>query len=132
MSPTQNTHLIAVLDEDPAICSHTEQLVRSHRMQARSFTSGGEFLALLHDDTSFKPDCVILEVQIGDVSGLEVQLQLSWIRVRTPVIFVTSSCERWIREEALAAGAVRFFNKPLDAARLIAAVHSAIISRLDC
>jgi FixJ family two-component response regulator len=100
-------------------------------MQAKTFTSGRVFLALLYSDSSFRPDCVILDVQLDDVSGLEVQLQLSWIRARTPIIFVAYAEEDWVREEALSAGATHFLNKPVDADELMAAVHSAVVRRLD-
>jgi FixJ family two-component response regulator len=61
---------------------------------------------------SFEPDCVILDVQMPGLNGLQVQERLTRIRRDIPVIFITGADDVWIREQALTSGAVAFFYKP--------------------
>jgi len=63
---------------------------------------------------SFQPDCVVLDVQMPGMSGLQVQEQLSSSGNRLPVIFITAHDEAGVRERALAAGAVAFLRKPFN------------------
>jgi FixJ family two-component response regulator len=118
--------LIAIVDDDVQICRSMERLIAAFGLQAYTFTSGEDFLDLLNTTPSFKPDCVILDVQMPGMNGLAVQSQLRCLRPGTPVIFVSGSLDRRIAEEAQAAGAVVFFHKPFAGETLIAAVRSAL------
>ena len=118
--------LIAIVDDDVEVCRSMKRLVAAFGLQAYTFTSGEDFLDLLNTTPSFKPDCVILDVQMPGMNGLTVQLQLGRTRPGTPVIFVSGSLDRKVSEEAQAAGALVFFHKPFAAEALIAAVRSAL------
>ena len=122
----RNKPLIAIVDDDVEVCRSIKRLVSAFGLEAYTFTSGEEFLDLLDTTPSFKPDCVILDVQMPGMNGLAVQRQLARIRAATPVIFVSGSLDRRISEEAQAAGAIVFFHKPFAAESLIAAVRSAL------
>ena len=71
-------------------------------------------------------DCVILDVQMPGVNGLQVQERLKREGNRLPIIFITAHDEVNVREQALAAGAVAFMRKPFDAELLIKTLHAAI------
>jgi FixJ family two-component response regulator len=122
----RNKPLIAIVDDDVEVCRSMERLLAAFGLKAYTFTSGEDFLDLLNTAPSFKPDCVILDVQMRGINGLAVQLQLGRIRPGTPVIFVSGTVDRKVSEEAQAAGAIVFFHKPFAAEALIAAVRSAL------
>jgi FixJ family two-component response regulator len=106
--------LIAIVDDDESVRRALKRLARSLGMDAESFTAGREFIDLLGAMPSFQPDCVILDVQMPGMNGLEVQEQLAQSGSRLPVIFITAHDEVGARERALAAGAVAFLRKPFD------------------
>jgi FixJ family two-component response regulator len=91
-----------------------KRLVRSLGMEAQTFGSGREFTDLLESMPSFQPDCVVLDVQMPGMSGLQVQDQLTSSGSRLPVIFITAHDEAGVRDRALAAGAVAFLRKPFN------------------
>jgi FixJ family two-component response regulator len=91
-----------------------KRLVRSLGMEAQTFGSGGEFTDLLESMPSFQPDCVVLDVQMPGMSGLQVQDQLTSSGSCLPVIFITAHDEAGVRDRALAAGAVAFLRKPFN------------------
>ena len=91
-----------------------KRLMRSLKMDAETFTSGREFLDLVEAMPSFHPDCVVLDLQMPGLNGLEVQERLARIGSRLPVIFITAHDEAGLRDRALAAGAVAFLRKPFN------------------
>ena len=91
-----------------------KRLMRALEMDAETFTSGQKFLDLVEAMPSFHPDCVVLDVQMPGLNGLEVQERLAKSRNPLPVIFITAHDEAGVRERALAAGAVAFLRKPFD------------------
>lgn len=83
-------------------------------MDAETFHSGQALLDLLESMPSFRPDSVILDVQMPEMNGLDVQARLAASGRPLPVIFITAHDEVGIREKALAAGAVAFLRKPFN------------------
>jgi FixJ family two-component response regulator len=112
MGSNKTRPVIAIVDDDVSVCRTMKRLVRLLGMDADTFTSGQGFLDLLEVMPTFEPDCVILDVQMPGLNGLQVQEHLTRIRRDIPVIFITGADEVWIREQALAAGAVAFLCKP--------------------
>jgi FixJ family two-component response regulator len=106
--------LIAIVDDDESVCRAIRRLVRSLAMDAEIFSSGRQFLDLLHAMPSFQPDCVILDVQMPGMNGLEVQELLSESGKKFPLIFITAHDEVGVREKALNGGALAFLRKPFD------------------
>jgi FixJ family two-component response regulator len=104
--------LIAIVDDDEYVCRAMKRLVRSLGMEADEFTSGEEFIKVLEAMPWLKIDCVVLDVQMPNVNGLEVQERLARIRNHIPIIFMTAHDEATIRQRALAAGAAAFLRKP--------------------
>jgi FixJ family two-component response regulator len=118
--------LIAIVDDDESVCRAVRRLVRSLAMNAQTFNSGQDFLDLLHAMPSFDPDCLILDVQMQGINGLDVQEQLTKRGKMIPVIFITAHDEVGVREKALAAGAVAFLRKPFNDELLIKTMDQAM------
>ena len=111
--------MIAIVDDDESVCRAIRRLVRSLGMQADTFTSGQEFVEMLDGVPWVHVDCVVLDIQMPGMTGLEVQERLARSGHLLPVIFITAHDEVGMRERALAAGAVAFIRKPFNDELLI-------------
>jgi FixJ family two-component response regulator len=116
--------LVAVVDDDESVNRSTKRLLRSAGIESESFSSGDAFLQMCVATPSFRPDCVILDVQMPGLNGLQVQQRLAGSGL--PVIFITAHDETGVREQALAAGAMAFLRKPFDDEIFIGAVRAAL------
>jgi FixJ family two-component response regulator len=115
--------MIAVVDDDEAVRASTANLIRSLGFDADLFASGEElFRSHRIDDTC----CVITDVQMPGMTGLELQRLLLASRHTMPIIFITAYPDERTRRDALAAGAVGFFSKPFDSAALIGCIENAL------
>jgi FixJ family two-component response regulator len=95
-------------------------------MDAETFTSGLEFISVLETTPSFDVDCVVLDVQIPGLNGMEVNERLAGFNSRLPVIFITAYDEPGAAERALASGAVAFLRKPFNDELLIETLRVAL------
>ena len=111
---SKSNPLIAIVDDDESVCRAISRLVRSLGMEANAFASGREFIDRIETVPSFQPDCVVLDVQMPGMNGLEVQERLARSGNRLPVIFITAHDDAGARDRALAAGAVAFLHKPFN------------------
>jgi len=118
--------LIAIVDDDESVCRAIKRLLRSLGLEAQIFTSGQAFLDVIEATPSFQPDCVILDVQMPGLNGLEVQERLAKNAGWLPVIFITAHDVVGVRERALAAGAVALLRKPFNDELLISTVRAAL------
>ena len=118
--------LIAIVDDDESVRRAIKRLVRSLGMTAETFSSGQEFIDLTEAMPSFQPDCVVLDVQMPGVNGLEVQDYLAHSRSGLPVIFITAHDELGVRERAIAGGAVAFLRKPFNDELFIKTLRAAM------
>jgi FixJ family two-component response regulator len=118
--------LIAIVDDDESVCRAVRRLVRSLSMDGETFSSGQQFLDLVDAMPSFRPDCLVLDVQMPGMNGLEVQDRLATSGNAVPVIFITAHDEVGVREKALAAGAVAFLRKPFDDNLFIKTLEAAL------
>jgi FixJ family two-component response regulator len=114
---------ISIVDDDASVRAATDNLLSSHGYLVRTFASAEEFLQSpsLHDCT-----CVVADVQMPGMSGLEL---LTYMRAQgylTPVIFITAFPEESVRASALKAGAICFLAKPFAAPALIDCVETAL------
>lgn len=114
--------LIAIVDDDERIRASLENLIRSVGFRARAFPSAQSFLASPDLDTA----CLILDVRMPRMSGVELREQLVSSPARVPIIFVTSHVDENVRVRALDAGAVAFMYKPFRDDDLLEAVDSAL------
>jgi FixJ family two-component response regulator len=116
-----NKLLIAVVDDDAAIRKALRRLLSSADMNVATFDSGQAFLDSLANQA---PDCLILDLHMPGISGLELLQGLSRIDVLVPTIVITAYDERAM--ECLAAGAQVYLRKPVDDNVLLSAIESAI------
>ena len=116
-----NKLLIAVVDDDAAIRKALRRLLLSADMDVATFDSGQAFLDSLANQS---PDCLILDLHMPGISGLELLQGLSRIDVVVPTIVITAYDERAM--ECLAAGAQVYLRKPVDDRVLLSAIESAI------
>ncbi len=103
-----------------------ERLVRSLGMAAETYASSEDFLNQIESLPSFHLDCVILDVQMPGLNGIEVQTRIRRIHKDMPVIFITAHDDRGARERALAGGALAFLRKPCNDALLIRTLDAAL------
>ena len=114
--------MISIVDDDASVRESTKALVRSLGYAARTFPSVEEFLCSNLDDTR----CLILDVQLKGLSGIELQERLIGKGRRTPIIFVTAVLDEQIRNQALKAGAINILSKPFSDERLASCLVSAL------
>jgi len=114
--------MISIVDDDESVRESTKALVRSLGYAARTFPSVEEFLTSNLDATS----CLILDVQLKGLSGIELQERLIGEGRRTPIIFITAVLDEQIRNQALKAGAIDILSKPFSGERLASCLVSAL------
>ena len=115
--------LIAIVDDEEAICDALTSLLRSVGWRTESFTSAEAFLQSGQVHTTA---CLLLDVRLPGGSGLELQQQLRSSQARIPIIFITAHGNEAMRAQALQAGAVAFFAKPFNDTALLEAIHTAL------
>jgi FixJ family two-component response regulator len=118
--------LISIVDDDDSLRNSLNNLIRSIGFRVQGFPSAEAFLKpnQLHDTA-----CLILDVRMLGMSGLELQRQLAATDCRIPIIFVTSHADDDARARALAAGAVDFLYKPFREEALLNAIDTALKSK---
>jgi FixJ family two-component response regulator len=115
--------LISVVDDDESVREAIESLLKSVGMRVAVLASAEEFLSSPHLEVT---DCLILDVRMPGMNGLELQRQLSAANSRIPVIFITAHGDEEARAQALAAGAVAFLHKPFSEEALLSAIEIAL------
>ena len=115
--------VISIVDDDPSVREATKGLVRSLGYGAAAFASAEDFL---QSDQVNDTACLITDVQMPGLSGVELQSRLIAQGNCTPIIFITAFPEQRIRTRALEAGAVGFLSKPFDEDCLIEYIHAAL------
>jgi FixJ family two-component response regulator len=115
--------LISVIDDDESLRTALVSLIRSLDLQARSFDSAEEFLKA-GEWRSFA--CIISDIQMPGMSGIDLKRHLVAQDVQTPVIMITAHAEPGLKERALASGAFGFLKKPFDANVLFECLERAL------
>lgn len=128
---TKTKPLIAIVDDDESVCRALKRLVRSLGMDAETFAGGQDFLDLIEAMPSFNADCVVLDVQMPGMNGLEVRRRLADGGSPLPVIFITAHDEAGVREQAFALGAVAFLRKPFNDELFIKTLDAALRREAD-
>lgn len=113
---------IAVVDDDESICRSLSRLLRAAHFQPITYLSAEAFLA---DKNHPRFDCLVLDIQLGGMSGLELRKRLSAVNERTPVVFITAHDEPEVREQAEASGCAGFFRKTASGTDVLAAIRRA-------
>jgi FixJ family two-component response regulator len=115
--------VISVVDDDESIRGATRALLRSTGYEVKTFASADLFLAA---GAIRETECLVLDIRMPGIDGLELQRRLNEARSRVPIVFVTAHVDRAHREKAFEAGAVNFFRKPFEANAFLAAIQAAV------
>jgi FixJ family two-component response regulator len=116
----EDTETIYIVDDDPAVREALSYLLRANGKNARLFTCGADFLSFERDDT---PACLILDLEMPGMNGLDVQRNVS---ATLPIVFISGLRDVESAVKAMKGGASDFLTKPVDEARLLAAVEEAL------
>jgi FixJ family two-component response regulator len=125
MATENSTKLIAIVDDDDSMRSAVEGLLKAVGLPAKSFASAEEFLK---SGQHRHATCLIADIRMPGMSGLELQAHLNTERCRIPTIFITAHGDEKMRLQALRAGAVEFLSKPFDDEALLDSVRAALES----
>jgi FixJ family two-component response regulator len=122
MDKTRNIY-IAVIDDDESLCLSMSRLLRAARLQPITYPSAEAFLA---DTKRPKFDCLMLDIQLTGMSGLDLRRRLSSVMDATPVIFITAHDDPEIRAQAEASGCAGYFRKMDSGVDVLAAIRRTI------
>jgi FixJ family two-component response regulator len=120
---TEKNKMIAIVDDDDLMRNAMQGLLKSVGLQARTFASAEEFL---QSGQQRQTACLIADIRMPGMSGLELQAKLNAESCRIPTIFITAHGDVKMRMRALRAGAVEFLAKPFDDEVLLENVRAAL------
>jgi FixJ family two-component response regulator len=115
-------HIIAIVDDEPSVLRALKRVVEAHGYSAHVYGSGREFL----DDCSDDIDCVVLDINMNAMSGIETKRCLSSTRPALPVIFMTGQDSPEVRQHVAQVGCTCYLRKPFAGKVLIKAIEQAL------
>jgi FixJ family two-component response regulator len=123
MTLEEKAALVAIVDDDDSLRVALQGLLKATGFPAEAYASAEEFLS---SGQQQKTACLITDIRMPGMSGLELQAKLNADRYRIPIIFLTAHGDEKMRMQALRAGAVEFLAKPFDAEALLENVRAAL------
>jgi FixJ family two-component response regulator len=123
MPTTEAESVVFVVDDDASIRAAVKSLLKSVGLRSEAFGSTEEFVSTVRPDA---PSCLVLDVRLPGMSGLDFQLELEKRGVRIPIIFITAHGDIPMTSRAMKAGAVEFLPKPFQKRELLDAIHQAL------
>jgi FixJ family two-component response regulator len=123
MAIDEKNKLVAILDDDDSVRSALQGLLKAVGLPAQAFASAEEFL---QSGQQRLIACLIADIRMPGMSGLELQAQLNAEHCRIPIIFITAHGDTKMRMQALRAGAVEFLTKPFNDEALLESVQTAL------
>jgi FixJ family two-component response regulator len=115
--------VIAIVDDDPSVREGLSSLIRSAGLQVETFASAQEFLARPGAEA---PSCLVLDLQLPGLSGLDLQRRMAEVGPEIPIVFLTGHGNIPASVQAMKAGAVEFLTKPFDEHDLLQAIQEAV------
>ena len=125
MSGEERSRLVVIVDDDELIRSALHGLMKAAGFPALTFASAEEFL---NSGEQERAACLITDIRMPGMSGLDLQSKLNRDRLRIPIIFITAQGDEKMRMQALRGGAVEFLTKPFDDDALLDSVQAALNS----
>jgi FixJ family two-component response regulator len=123
MSTEQSSRYIAIVDDDKSVQTALQDLIESEGLSTLCFGSAEQFL---DSGAQHKAACLIADIRMPGMSGLELQTKLKAERCAIPIIFITAHGDLKMRTQAMRDGAMKFLAKPFDNTVLLEAVHAAL------
>jgi FixJ family two-component response regulator len=114
---------VFVVDDEPSVCVSLKRLLRSVGLEARTFASAQEFLRCERPNA---PGCLVLDVRLPGLSGLDLQQELAAEKIDLPIVFITGHGDIPMSVRAMKAGAVEFLTKPFREQDLLEAIQRGI------
>ena len=118
-----SSQLVAIVDDDQSVQSALKDLMESSGISARCFGSAEEFL---ESEERSETACLVVDIRMPGMSGLEMQAKLKAEGSRIPIIFITAHGDAKMKLQAMTAGAVDFLSKPFDDEVLLEKVRAAL------
>ena len=118
--------LIRIVDDDEDMRESLSFLLESEGWQCAAYASAREFLI---EDAGSVPGCLILDIRMPEMTGLELQQEMNRRKIFLPIVFLTGHGSIDMAVSAMKSGAVEFLQKPVDHARLLGIVRDSILSR---
>jgi FixJ family two-component response regulator len=115
--------IIAIVDDDASVREGLQSLIRSAGWRVETFVSAQDFLGRLGAEA---PSCLILDLQLPGLGGLDLQQRMAKVGLEIPIVFLTGHGSIPASVQAMKAGAVEFLTKPLDEQKLLQAIQEAI------
>jgi FixJ family two-component response regulator len=125
MASEGEVNMVAVVDDDDLMRNALKGLLKSAGLSAQAFASAEEFLSA---GQQHRTACLIADIRMSGMSGLELQARLNAEHCRIPTIFITAHGDAKMRMQALRAGAVEFLANPFDDEALLESVRAALES----
>jgi len=125
---THEGPIVYLVDDDPAVLKGFARLLHAWGYRTRTFGSAQELLDA-RGSSSEEPDCVLLDVHMPGLSGVELHERLTHIDTSVPVVFLSGHMDAALRTRAIASGAIDFLQKPIGANELVRAVEAAVRRR---
>src|SRR5262245_64384358 len=119
----EDNPFVFVVDDDRSMRESLRNLIRSTGLNVRTFASAHEFLTSQRPDA---PSCLVLDVQLPGLSGLDLQQELAKVNAPIPIIFITGFGDIPMTVRAMKAGAIEFLTKPFRDEDLLTAVAQAL------
>src|SRR6267142_1925401 len=120
---TQDVPTVFIVDDDTDVRESLQELLESVGLHSKSFGSAQEFLSSARSDG---PSCLILDVRLPGISGLDLQNELKRVRVNIPIIFLTAHADVPMSVKAMKSGAIEFLTKPFRQQDLLDAVQRSL------
>ena len=114
---------VAVVDDEESVRRALTRLLRAANMDAEAFASGEAFLESLE---KFRPDCVVLDLQMPGLTGRDVQRRLMSMQINLPVILITAHDDVVTQQQSLSDGAANYLRKPLRGDVLVRSINESI------
>ena len=121
--PQESDALVAIVDDDPSVRRGLQRLIRSAGWKVETFASAQDFLAR---PLAIAPSCLVLDLQLPGLSGLDLQQRMTDLGLDIPVVFLTGHGNIPASVKAMKAGAIEFLTKPVDEQNLLKAIEEAI------
>ena len=116
--------IVFVVDDDPAVCEALSSLIRSVGLRIKTFASAAEFL---RQTPPAEPSCLVLDVGLPGLSGMDLQRELAAANRHFPIIFITGQGDIPTTVRAMKAGAVEFLTKPFREEELLDSIRQALV-----
>lgn len=121
MTPAQIT--VAIVDDDPSVRKALKRLLKSVGMATQAYPSAEDFL---HSAAVHACTCMVLDIHMPGMSGLELQVELARRETKIPIVFITAHHDDGLRNQALNGGATAFLPKPFDETELVEAIKAML------